>query len=319
MEEKNAKKKTNILITIFAIVVIVALVLVKHSIDNLIVTISNSQSEVDNSQDYSDDNYDNEIDWEERIDQLEETIKKQAAVIDDVKIKFKNCNAENKTVDIKFSLVPKEYSSDTSAEVIFGNYRQPLKLKNEKFVGSVTVPYDQVFSEFNFRLKTGETKKSATVNADEYSDYEDFSNWDDVLRGNIEASFDGDSSEEVSGNKVTLNAESLNFLIYGDVESGSVPQICISKDGKIVYSCDMKADGKESYSGSIETTVDLIENATYKGFIKYIGKSGLEYRYYFKTYKCNKEEKYVDATFCDTICIYGIDGKEIKFNYVDEE
>ena len=145
------------------------------------------------------------------------------------------------------------------------------------------MPYDQVFSEFNFRLKTGETKKSATVNADEYSDYEDFSNWDDVLRGNIEASFDGDSSEEVSGNKVTLNAESLNFLIYGDVESGSVPQICISKDGKIVYSCDMKADGKESYSGSIETTVDLIENATYKGFIKYIGKSGLEYRYYFKT------------------------------------
>ncbi len=59
MEEKNAKKKTNILITILAIVVIVALVLVKHSIDNLIVTISNSQSEVDNSQDYSDDNYDN--------------------------------------------------------------------------------------------------------------------------------------------------------------------------------------------------------------------------------------------------------------------
>ena len=59
MEEKNAKKKTNILITILAIVVIVALVLVKRSIDNLIVTISNSQSEVDNSQDYSDDNYDN--------------------------------------------------------------------------------------------------------------------------------------------------------------------------------------------------------------------------------------------------------------------
>ena len=59
MEEKNAKKKTNMLITILAIVVIVALVLVKHSIDNLIVTISNSQSEVDNSQDYSDDNYDN--------------------------------------------------------------------------------------------------------------------------------------------------------------------------------------------------------------------------------------------------------------------
>ena len=59
MEEKNAKKKTNILITILAIVVIVALALVKHSIDNLIVTISNSQSEVDNSQDYSDDNYDN--------------------------------------------------------------------------------------------------------------------------------------------------------------------------------------------------------------------------------------------------------------------
>ena len=54
-----------------------------------------------------------------------------------------------------------------------------------------------------------------------------------VLRGNIEASFDGDSSEEVSGNKVTLNAEGLNFLIYGDVESGSVPQICISKDGKL--------------------------------------------------------------------------------------
>jgi hypothetical protein len=26
--------------------------------------------------------------------------------------------------------------------------------------------------------------------------------------------------------------------------------------------------------------------------------------------KCNKEEKYVDATFCDTICIYGIDGKK---------
>lgn len=35
--------------------------------------------------------------------------------------------------------------------------------------------------------------------------------------------------------------------------------------------------------------------------------------------KMQQRRKYVDATFCDTICIYGIDGKEIKFNYVDEE
>ena len=35
--------------------------------------------------------------------------------------------------------------------------------------------------------------------------------------------------------------------------------------------------------------------------------------------KMQQRRKICRCNICDTICIYGIDGKEIKFNYVDEE
>ena len=182
MEEKNAKKKTNVFITVLIIVAIVALVLVKYSIDNLANVISNYQANNNNNNNNEQSYYDYDTDWEDRIDELEQNIKKQAQIIDTVKIKFKNCNSKNKTVEIHFAVTPKEYTADTKAEVAFGKYSRKLKQKKGKFIGSVTVPYEQVFTLFHFTFETNGVTKSSTINADEYSDYEDFSNWDTILQ-----------------------------------------------------------------------------------------------------------------------------------------
>ena len=178
MEENKSKNKTNVFITVLIIIAIVALVFVKHSMDNLTNVISNYQENNNNNNNNNNNEqsyYDYDTDWEDRIDELEQTIKKQSQSIDTLKIKFKNCNAKNKTVEIHFAVTPKEYTADTKAEVAFGKYSRKLKQKKGKFIGSVTVPYEQVFTLFHFTFETNGVTKSSTINADEYSDYEDFS------------------------------------------------------------------------------------------------------------------------------------------------
>ena len=95
MEEKNAKKKTNVFITVLIIVAIVALVLVKYSIDNLANVISNYQANNNNNNNNEQNYYDDDTNWEDRIDELEQTIKKQSQSIDTLKIKFKKQNSRN--------------------------------------------------------------------------------------------------------------------------------------------------------------------------------------------------------------------------------
>ena len=53
----------------------------------------------------------------------------------------------------------KEYTADTKAEVAFGKYSQKLKQKKGKFIGSVTVPYEQVFTLFHFTFETNGVTK----------------------------------------------------------------------------------------------------------------------------------------------------------------
>lgn len=320
MEEKNAKKKTNVFITVLIIVAIVALVLVKYSIDNLANVISNYQANNNNNNNNEQNYYDYDTDWEDRIDELEQNIKKQAQIIDTVKIKFKNCNSKNKTVEIHFAVTPKEYTADTKAEVAFGKYSRKLKQKKGKFIGSVTVPYEQVFTLFHFTFETNGVTKSSTINADEYSDYEDFSNWDTILQENVTCEDNYEPKEYISDGKATLEIKNLDLTVDESEVSGYTPQICFSKDGKVVYSQDMKYNAEDNqYYGSAKTTVDCNNNDTYKCFVRYIGKSGLEYRYYCNTYECEGEDNYVDSTISDAACIYGTDGKELQFNYVDDD
>ena len=303
MEENKSKNKTNVFITVLIIIAIVALVFVKHSMDNLTNVISNYQAN-NNNNNNEQNYYDDDTNWEDRIDELEQTIKKQSQSIDTLKIKFKNCDA----------------TADTKAEVAFGKYSQKLKQKKGKFIASVTVPYEQVFTLFHFTFETNGVTKSSTINADEYSDYEDFSNWDTILQENVTCEDNYEPKEDISDGKATLEIKNLDLTVDESEVSGYTPQICFSKDGKVVYSQDMKYNAEDNqYYGSAKTTVDCNNNDTYKCFVRYIGKSGLEYRYYCNTYECEGEDNYVDSTISDAACIYGTDGKELQFNYVDDD
>ena len=178
------------------------------------------------------------------------------------------------------------------------------------------MPYEQVFTLFHFTFETNGVTKSSTINADEYSDYEDFSNWDTILQENVTCEDNYESNEDISDGKATLEIENLDLTVNESEVSGYTPQICFSKDGKVVYSQDMKYNAEDNqYYGSAKTTVDCNNNDTYKCFVRYIGKSGLEYRYYCNTYECEGE----DSTISDAACIYGTDGKELQFNYVDDD
>lgn len=95
MEENKSKNKTNVFITVLIIIAIVALVFVKHSMDNLTNVISNYQAN-NNNNNNEQNYYDDDTNWEDRIDELEQTIKKQSQSIDTLKIKFKNCKQKTK-------------------------------------------------------------------------------------------------------------------------------------------------------------------------------------------------------------------------------
>lgn len=95
------------------------------------------------------------------------------------------------------------------------------------------MPYEQVFTLFHFTFETNGVTKSSTINADEYSDYEDFSNWDTILQENVTCEDNYEPKEDISDGKATLEIKNLVLSVDESEVSGYTPQIASQKMEKL--------------------------------------------------------------------------------------
>ena len=153
MEEKNAKKKTNVFITVLIIIAIVALVFVKHSMDNLTNVISNYQ-ENNNNNNNEQNYYDDDTNWEDRIDELEQTIKKQSQSIDTLKTCEDNYEPKEDISDGKATLEIKNLDLTVDESEVSGYTPQICFSKDGKVVYSQNMKYNAENNQYYGSAKT---------------------------------------------------------------------------------------------------------------------------------------------------------------------
>lgn len=71
---------------------------------------------------------------------IDAKLEEQANLIASTETEYGELNIENKTVSLKYSIVPKEYSPETTAFVVCNDVEYPMTLENGKFTAEITLP-----------------------------------------------------------------------------------------------------------------------------------------------------------------------------------
>lgn len=314
MEENNSKKTSKTIIAVIIVIGLVLLVMVKVSLDNLAEAIINYNNVNSNNDTTYVDQED--TDWEYRFDELEAKIAEQSRNIEEMKITFGECDVNKKTVEIKIIVIPKEYTKDTKVTVTVGEYSSELKLKKNKFSGTVQVPYDEVYELYYVAIEMDGKVKNEKVNVYELD--EDFWNWNYELIDRVYGKVDYDSDFE--DNKYNLYLNKASIEVDETEKSTNFPTLYVTRNDEIVFQQTMKYNEKEScYESSCNKEFEYEDNDMIKCYAEYTGKSGLKYKvnYYAESYNG-------DGASCETYedrgaSVYGIDGKKIEFKYMNED
>lgn len=308
MEENKSKKTSTILIICLIIIGLVLLVVGKVAVDHLTNAIINSGDDSGEFVNTYDDN-----DWEERFDELEKKIDQQSSMFADVNITLGDIDTNAGTGKINFTVIPKEYSKNTKVTVTVGAYCTELKLKNNKFVGTMETPFNEVYDSAYVVMETdGKIKNEKIVLSDEEKSW----NWDAIR---YRVSGFADCSSELESNKYTLQISNAYVTVEAIEKCSNVPVLYITKNNQIVYQQDMKyRETAKEYQAECSKTFEIKEGDVFKCYAEYVGKSGLRYRIYWysDSYEHSGEnEEYPE----DGSTIYDVNGNEIEFQYMDGE
>lgn len=316
LTQNNSKKTGNTILIILIVVGLVLLGMVKIAINNLtnaIVNYNNANSNANST--YVEPDY-SELEY--RFDELEKQIKKQSSSMEDVEITFGDCSLKDKTLEIKIKAVPKEYTKNTKVTVTVGEYSSELTLKKKRYVGTVIIPYDEIYENYYFAIETNGEIKNEKVNV--YDIDEDFWDWECILYDKAEGECETYETV-IEGDKYSINMDNAWFWVTDDEKSEDTPVLYVTMNNEVVFQQEMKYNEEENhYEGSLDDEIfDYDEEAEYKCYAEYTGKSGFTYRVeYFREQYDSYEESMVSYVE-DTITIYGADGKEIEFKYMDSD
>lgn len=313
MEENNSKKISSTIVVILIVIGLALMAMIKVSMDNLTDAIVNHNSGNTNDNTVIEQDYDYD-DWEYRFDELEAKIDEQSRNIEDIKITFGECSAEKKTVDVKISVIPKEYTKDTKVTATVGEYSSELNLKKKKFLGIIQVPYDEVYEICYIAIETDGKVRNEKIILDELDEYEDFWNWDYELIDRVYGESEYNSNFE--DNKYNLQLKKA-IIEVDAIENGiNFPTLYVTKNDGIVFQQTMKYNEKKKcYEGSCNKTFDFENKDKFRCYAEYIGKSGLKYRVKYFAESYDGYETYDE----DSTVVYGTNGKKIEFKYMDEE
>lgn len=305
--------KTNKLICIILIVGLTLAGMIYSSTKRILQVVQQHNTIVNNMENSSDYNYGN---LEEMIEELDEKIDRQSSNFKDVKISYGEVDAKNKTLELKFITVPKEYGSNMKITVNFGNYSKELIFSKNKFRGTVLIPYDEIYTEFLFTLKSNDKNITELVDVTEWDDsYEDL---EDRFYSDFSGDF-ADYSVKLSKGKYILDINEIYYEYYGEDRNAQNVIFKIESNGKSVFSQEMKYNSeKERYETALKKCkLDYDKENKYEAYAEYIGKSGIKYRLKYFKLEYDENEDYVISYYMESEIIDN-DNKKIIFKNMDE-
>ena len=308
MEENKSKKTSTYIIIILIIVGLILLFVGKVAVEHLTNAIMNSGNNSGTFVNTYDAN-----DWEERFDELERKIDQQSSMFADLNITLEDIDANAGTGKINFTVIPKEYSKNTKVTVAIGEYGTELKLKKNKFTGTIETPFNEVYNFAYVIMKTDGNIKNEKI---DLSDEEKSWSWDALRYG---VSGYADCSSELEHNKYTLQISNAYVTVEEIEKSSNFPVLYITKNNQVIYQKDMiYSEENKEYQAECTKTFDMKDGDVFKCYAEYIGKSGLRYRVYWYSdsyVNGEEDEEYPE----DGSTIYDVNGNEIKFQYMDDE
>ncbi len=94
---------------------------------------------------------------------VDEKLEEKASILATSSYEYGKPDIAGGTVDIDFSLLPKEYTNSTKAEIVFEGASYPLEFKNGSYRGLVTVSlYKEYMNAMNVVLTDGENIRTET-------------------------------------------------------------------------------------------------------------------------------------------------------------
>lgn len=94
---------------------------------------------------------------------VDEKLEEKASILEKSSYEYGKPDIAGGTVAIDFSILPKEYTSATKAEIVLDGVSYPLELKNGSYTGSVTVSlYEEYMSAMDVVLTDGENIRTET-------------------------------------------------------------------------------------------------------------------------------------------------------------
>lgn len=96
-------------------------------------------------------------------DNVEQKLKEEASLLASSSYEYGAVDVANGTVAIDFFVLPKEYTKQTTAEIICGGVSYPLEFRNGSYKGSVTVSlYEDYYESMDIVLTDGESIRTET-------------------------------------------------------------------------------------------------------------------------------------------------------------
>ena len=114
---------------------------------------------------------------------IEKTLEEEASMVEDYSIEVKDMDFARHEYKVEVSVIPKEYTDNTTMSIYFGTTECPLKADGYMFKGNITLPLNKTFNgNVTFLLANGKKKTTEVV-----EDFDGVSGkFDQVLSGTLD-------------------------------------------------------------------------------------------------------------------------------------
>ena len=95
---------------------------------------------------------------------IEKTLEEEASMVEDYSIEVKDMDFARHEYKVEVSVIPKEYTDNTTMSIYFGTTECPLKADGYMFKGNITLPLNKTFNgNVTFLLANGKKKTTEVV------------------------------------------------------------------------------------------------------------------------------------------------------------
>lgn len=180
---------------------------------------------------------------------IEKTLEEEASMVEDYSIEVKDMDFARHEYKVEVSVIPKEYTDNTTMSIYFGTTECPLKADGYMFKGNITLPLNKTFNgNVTFLLANGKKKTTEVV-----EDFDGVSGkFDQVLSGTL------DGTPALKDGKLSLKGKCTYTLDNVAMYHFKSFEIAASLDGEEIWTQDLMQNLLEEKQESSKDDKDLV-------------------------------------------------------------